>query len=434
MLQLLTFFFSHLYAWLHWNPTHHKKKRLPHAPHNNSVTHLPFMKPTSTLIVLQPSFTYETLPVSLQLCWSVYFIWFRASRIIKHLQHNQRSHVQNGGGELCCEEPLDPDQASMLGICFCYRPHCLLPWQQTEISLHTLHPSAFQHWNHPPLSSLPTPPKLLPASLLPASSGVWGIHFNWSPADERSETDHMTNSDVSEITASFLLSFQAVSIWERAALAVTESHNLQPNELSCYSRTCRSGKVLSGDPAVRPLWAIMHHGLRKLCRETLCLACSGGMTEVEEDTLSHLFGLFHHMSRENTFFWSPNRNRLTSTFPWRQRWWLAARIHLHVVGGPDTEMPDLLSTDAWPDLGLFWTLWPLTSFHSHTLKCQRWMKICQRRYSGWSAALSIWDLTFWQRVALSVFLNPRRFCYRKKKQVESINIHTPWTCGRDGSY
>lgn len=50
---------------------------------------------------------------------------------------------------------------SMLGICFWYRPHCLLPWQQTEISLHTLHPSAFQHWNHSPLSSLPTPSKLL---------------------------------------------------------------------------------------------------------------------------------------------------------------------------------------------------------------------------------------------------------------------------------
>lgn len=348
------------------------------------------MKPTSTLIVLQSSFTHETVPVSLQPSWSVFLIRFRASRIIKHLQHNQRSHVQNGGGELCCEEPLDPDQASMLGIRFCYRPHCLLPWQQTEISLHAPHPSAFQHWNHPPLSSLPTPPKLLPTSLLPASSGVWGIHFNWSSADERSETDHMTNSDVSEITASLLLSFQAVSIWERVTLAGTESHNMQQNELSCYSRTCQSVRALSSDPAVRPLRAIMHHGPRKLCGEMLCAACSEGMGEVEKDTLSHLFGLFHHMSRENTFyffyfFWSPNRNRLTSTLPWRLRQWLAAWIHLHVVGGPDTEMPDLLSTDARPDLSLFWTRRPLTSFHSYTLKCQRWMKICQRLYSGCSS-------------------------------------------------
>lgn len=125
---------------------------------------------------------HETVPVSLRLCWSVCFIWFRASRIIKHLQHNQRSHVQNGGGELCCEELLDPDQASVLGICFCYRPHCLLPWQQTEISLHTLHPSASHHWNHPLLSSLlyHSPRRYSPAPLLPASSGVWGIHFNWS--------------------------------------------------------------------------------------------------------------------------------------------------------------------------------------------------------------------------------------------------------------
>ncbi len=164
MLLLLTFLISHLYAWLHWNPTHRKKKRLPHAPHNNSVTHLPFMKPASTLIVLQPSFTYETVPVSLQLCWSVHFMWFRASRIIKHLQHNQCSHVQNGGGELCCEEPLDPDQASMLGICFCYRPHCLLPWQQTEISLHTVHFTQVLFYSETILLS---PPSSLPWSYYP---------------------------------------------------------------------------------------------------------------------------------------------------------------------------------------------------------------------------------------------------------------------------
>lgn len=101
---------------------------------------------------------------------------------------------------------------SMLGICFCYRPHCLLPWQQTEISLHTLHPSAFQHRYHPLVSSLPTPPKLLPTSLLPASSGVWGIHFNWSPADKRGETGHMTNSDVSEITASLLFFSSSINL------------------------------------------------------------------------------------------------------------------------------------------------------------------------------------------------------------------------------
>lgn len=85
--------------------------KIPHiikknsAPHNNSVTHLPLMKPTSTLIVLQPSFTHETPPTITTTLRSssarlicVFLVWFRASRIIKHLQHNQRSHVQNGGG------------------------------------------------------------------------------------------------------------------------------------------------------------------------------------------------------------------------------------------------------------------------------------------------------------------------------------------------
>lgn len=101
---------------------------------------------------------------------------------------------------------------------------------------------------------------------------------------------------------------------------------------------------------------------------------------------------------------------------------------------PNSEMPDLLSTDAKPDVGLFWTLWPLNSFHSHTLKCQRWMKICQRLYSGSvSAALSIWDLTFWQRMALYVFWK-HPTPEGEKKQVESINIQTPWKYGRYSSF
>lgn len=290
------FLSSHLRAWLHWNPTQHKRKRLPHAPLNNSVTHLPFMKPASTLIVLQLSFTYETVPVSLRLGWSVHFIWFRASRIIKHLQHDQRSHVQNGGGELFSEEPLDPDQASMLGICFRYRPHCLLPWQQTEISLlshtHTFHPSAFQHCNHPPLSASLSPGVATHFSA-PSIPRVWGIHFNWSPADERSTTGHVTNSDVSDITASFLLAFQARSFW-----AQTTAEPVQPeaewieltNTVKRRGAQCRPGCATGSGPLRRSAWPPV--------KNTVSVTC---------------FDLFQHMSRENIFLLlSPHRNRLSS--------------------------------------------------------------------------------------------------------------------------
>lgn len=207
---------------------------------------------------------------------------------------------------------------SMLGIWFCYRPHCLLPWQQTEISLHTHHPSAFQHSYHPLLSSPPSQP---PRSYYPLLCSQHPREFG-----EYTSIDLLQTSGVRSVTwliqmsvrsLPHFFSFQAVSIWEPVTLA--ESRTVQQNELSCFSRLCQSSKVLSGDPAVRPLRAIMHHRLGKLCRETLCLAFSGGMSEVEMDTLSHLFGLPHHMSsRKTLFFWSPNRNRLTSTLPWRQ--------------------------------------------------------------------------------------------------------------------
>lgn len=138
-------------------------------------------------------------------------------------------------------------------------------------------------WNHLPL---PSPLKLLPASVLPASSGVWGIHFNRSPADERSETDHMINSDVCEITASFLLSLQALSIWKRATLSVTDLRNLK-TEWSELLFT-----KMSED------WGAQ---LRPNCAATLSHVSSvwppveGG---ARWGTLSHLLGLATHEQRK----------------------------------------------------------------------------------------------------------------------------------------
>lgn len=401
-------FFSHLYAWLHCNPTQNKEKRLPHAPHNNSMTHLPFMKPISTLIVLQPSYTYKTLPVSLQLCWSVYFIWFRASRIVKHLQHNQHSHVQNGGGELCCEEPLDPHQALYARDMF------LL---QTTLPVTMTTNRNFPSYTSPKCFStqIPSsPPSQPPRSCYPLLCSQHPREFG-----EYTSIDLLQTSVVRPVTWLIQMSvrslprffsFQAVSIWEPATLA--ESRTVQRNELSFFSRPCQSSKVLSGDPAVRPLWAIMHHRLGKLCRETLCLAFSGGMSEVLKDTLSHLFGLSHRMSSRKTLFFPGLQTEIDSPPPY-------LGDSPKMIGRKDTlrRRGRPRHRDAKPaeyrwGLDLFWTLWPLTSFHSHTLKCQRWMKICQRLYSGCvSAALSIWDLTFRQCLALSVFskiLNPRR--------------------------
>lgn len=261
------------------------------------------------------------------------------------------------------------------------RPHCLLPWQQTEISLHTLHPSAFQHRYR-----LPSPPCQPPRSYYPPLcfehpqelGEYMSIDF---PADKRSETSHMTNSDVSEITAS---------------VPYEQYHFV--NEL-LFSWPCQSG-----DPAV---WAFSYQESpsEEACRETL----SGLQRRDERGGKGHTKSPVwcpppQQQQQENIFFpCSPNRNRLTSTLPWRQLKMIGSEDRLRRRGRfchQDTKPAEY----RW-GLGLFWTLWPLTSFHSHTLKCQRWMKICQRLYSGCvSSALSIWGLTFWQRLTLCVFL------------------------------
>lgn len=166
------FFSSHLYAWLHWNPTQDKEKRLPHAPNNNTVTHLPFMELTSSLVVLQPSCTYKTLPVS------VYFAWFRASRLIKHLQHNQQPRVQNGGEELCCGSR----QILIKPLCYVFAT------ERTTLPVTMTTNRNFPSYTSPKCFSaqipssplLPAnPPKFLPAALFRASPGVGGIHFDW---------------------------------------------------------------------------------------------------------------------------------------------------------------------------------------------------------------------------------------------------------------
>lgn len=157
---------SHLYTWFHWNPTHHKKTCPPPAPHNNPVTHL---HPAAVVLLTH---TYCNSPC----CSSAWLICISCDSLhhgsLNILQHNRLFHVQNGGGEMCSEEPLDADQASMLGICFCYRPHCLLPWQQTEISLHTLHPSAF------PTLKPSAPPFSFSFSLLPLPLPKVTTHFS----------------------------------------------------------------------------------------------------------------------------------------------------------------------------------------------------------------------------------------------------------------
>lgn len=250
MVLVLTFFSSHLYAWLHWNPTQDKEKRLPHAPHNNTVTHPSFMKLISTLVVLQPSCTYKTLPVSL------YFIWFRASRIIKHLQHNQHPPRSKWRRGAVLREPPDPHQASLLGICFCYRADHTACYHDNKQKFPFIHFTQVLFSTDTILPSPPCqPPRQPPRSCYPPlcfehprELGEYtSIDF---PADKRSEASHMTNSDVSEITASF---------------PYEQYHFV--NEL-LFSWPCQSCEALSGDPAV---WASSYRASpsEEACRETL---------------------------------------------------------------------------------------------------------------------------------------------------------------------
>lgn len=135
----------------------------------------------------------------------------------------------------------------------------------------------------------------------------------------------MTNSDVRLLPRCTLFFFGLpppllfkLYQFERRRL----SPDVHQNELSCFLLLCQSSKVLSGDPAVRPIQAIMYHRLRKPWREALCLSGSGEglMSKVEKDVLSHLFGHYRRMSNRKAHFysWVPSRNRLTSTLPWRQ--------------------------------------------------------------------------------------------------------------------
>lgn len=114
--------------------------------------------------------------VCLQLGRSVCFPWFWASRIIKHLQHNQVLP-----SKWRREWRLQAwDWVSATDHSACYHDNA------PKCSPHGPQPSASPHW-------IPPPP------LLSASLGVWGIQFDWSPP---CKTDHMTNQDVSEISLS----------------------------------------------------------------------------------------------------------------------------------------------------------------------------------------------------------------------------------------
>ena len=162
----------------------------------------------------------------------------------------------------------------------------------------------FPSYTSPKLFSTlkPSPPRSYnPATLLPASSGVWGVHFNWS----------LLTSEARPITWLIQMSARSLPFFylfpSRINLRVSCSgrrlnRTAWTEWIGCYSQTCQSGEMLSGDPAVRPLRATMHHHLRKLCRGALCIACSEGMSVFEKDIVNHLSGLFSHMSRENTFF------------------------------------------------------------------------------------------------------------------------------------
>lgn len=102
-----------------------------------------------------------------------------------------------GGG--CCEELLYPHQAGDM-----FLPETTLPvTMTTNRNFPSTKCFSTQIQPSPPLPQHP-PPWLLPARRLRASSGVWGMLSNWSPADEQSEPGHMTNWDVSAIVASLL--------------------------------------------------------------------------------------------------------------------------------------------------------------------------------------------------------------------------------------
>lgn len=74
--------------------------------------------------------------------------------------------------------------------------------------------------------------------------------FNRSPAEEQSETHHMTNSDVSGIVAS-LPSLEALGRVSLSRSAIGKKNkNKNPHRLSCL---CRSSKVCVTTCSSRPL-------------------------------------------------------------------------------------------------------------------------------------------------------------------------------------
>lgn len=152
-------------------------------------------------------YTYKRLPASPRRCSSVWSIWFDASRLIKHLQCWGGGVLNKGWGgcaaRSCCI-------LIKLGIRL---PHCLLPWQQTEISLQPLHPSAFQHRYRPPLSPLSAPH---PSSYYPPVSSEHHLEFG-----ECSSIDRLQMSGARLVTWLIQMSVQLLHRLSRYPLRVS---------------------------------------------------------------------------------------------------------------------------------------------------------------------------------------------------------------------
>lgn len=247
-----------------------------------------------------------------EICLSVYVICFRASYIIKHVQHNQHSHIQNGSVELRCEELLDAHQACVLGICFCYRPHSLLPWQQTEISLHPLHTSAFLHILSPPSK----PDEVTTHFCAPCISRSWGNSLQsvscrpvgWDPSRDqfRCQWVHCITCLIS-VFAQFCQN-HSLPVWSTISWAAVQGCV----RFLTVTQLCNHFMVLSttwGGCAEKCfLWPTMQ-----------------GWCKRKKDTQSHLPLDMH--GKKHTELRLPNRNRITSTLP---------RRSLNVIGREDS--------------------------------------------------------------------------------------------------
>lgn len=141
------------------------------------------MKPVSTMIVLQLSYTSRSLSVfsTADLYISCDSQHHGSLNICNTIRVPTFKMEEGSWSRWILIKPL------CWGYVFCYRPHCLLPWQQTEISPSYTSPKCFstQKPPSPPLS--PNPPKLLCTSAAP--SILWSLGNTQLISCRRAEWD-----------------------------------------------------------------------------------------------------------------------------------------------------------------------------------------------------------------------------------------------------